>query len=1482
MGLPRIERVPSQDALDRAIHNDSGHGKSTVQIIKELKASNAKLCEKTADMEADFMNQVNEMTSNFNLKEEALQKTLAAKEQQIATMESRITSTETRIRERDSQVAKLKEETTFQRHTIADLKNQLYQLQHEIEEAEYDKVDGVDKWSTERTEMERELEALRSQVKSLTEVNDGQKVMACWKQLDATKIELDGTKKRLDETQTALSTLEKEAKRVEKEALLKESELLAKIKALESGEMSVLKKELAEKDKAIASMSAEIADARARLQNEDKYRRQEADDLRVLNDSLLADIEHLKNDLDEMEREIEGKNEMLLDKNQELGELQADFERVDKELKLFKERASKSDQHVLQADDLSTQLQTVRIDYEALEDKLKATSETFEKQIKAYNKKIDDYEKKIDSLEKDVQDLIADRDDLEKKLESSEETQRKALQGHRDHPVQEESRAEQRLREIVASAAKERSDLEAAFEERLKNVELAYEKKVGQLAVNTNEKQELLLLRNETKQKAMELERLREQLRTSEVQISRQVENQTSSNEVLYLRNQVRVLEAKKTSTERTKKQLREAQIALVALDDEKNISDQKHSDKIKALESQISDLERDYQAQALRKDAELSQLRDKIASISEYEAEIKRLRADIKDKDALVNALKSNSALVSANGDVGDAVRKELLVAKRTEEKLLASLAQAREELASHQDKVREKLADRDTTISALVKSSVSQEQKMTSMKAEINALKTKLKSGVSVPAELEAVRKAREVEYIGEIEYLRSALDDCKDVENRLLHNLSSLERNLVVLEGENKRLRSGKVVPDSPFSRSVLLDHDEKLQERDSAIGNLVQQSMALEQQVDKLLSENASLRKEIENLRHGGKTNNGPSWAEIRRLQKESEIFAGQIIEQDEEMETLRLTISEREARIAEVERENSSLKRKASSITRENVRVDDLQAELDELQEANNTQRADLRDMRKQLREAMAKANEAQDLRAELEQAKYALEQLNSKAGTTAREDANLRRRLEIAQLEKDDIEKKLTSQIESMRRLRNSTVDSMEEKLKEKDAVITQLQSNDKVILLESEIKNLSKQLLEKAEELEVAQSSIKELQKIIDDKSTVDELAKKDREIATLVQEVSQLRKQLEELEADKKNIDATKERLVNANAEKEELETRIVDAYERKLSMLHYDTDVTIDSLRKELAEAKALNSEHNDEALKHIELLERENRDVKEELEAKLQLKNTKIQALEQTLGAQEQLVENMRAEMDQLQSNMERTSLSRRAEIEEMQQEMIDISSKAQRQEREITSLKMALEEVQLERSAEVARLKEQLSSVEKAHVIPEEVATKSKPRDTRLDDVKERLENMKWRNTTLQEENLKLRKRLEKLEGEFAASRTEQDKTFAAEEEVAALRKRVQQLEEMTALEPPPPPPLAAQGQTAKMAVGDNNGSRFGRIKKTTSSLPTQQVQSASPRGFSQPSPLRFLKRKQSKDVPSEEIPKNPTEDNSSTASKMTF
>ena len=151
--------------------------------------------------------------------------------------------------------------------------------------------------------------------------------------------------------------------------------------------------------------------------------------------------------------------------------------------------------------------------------------------------------------------------------------------------------------------------------------------------------------------------------------------------------------------------------------------------------------------------------------------------------------------------------------------------------------------------------------------------------------------------------------------------------------------------------------------------------------------------------------------------------------------------------------------------------------------------------------------------------------------------------------------------------------------------------------------------------------------------------------------------------------------------------------------------------------------------------------------------------------------------------------------------------------------------------------------------------------------------------------MKWRNTTLQEENVKLRKRLEKLENEVESTRPALGNTSAAADEVVTLRRRVQELEQMTALElPPPPPPVSLESQrpSSKPPSGEVNGSRFGRARRPPYPAVAQQVQAASPRRQPQASPLRFLKRKQTKESVTQETPKIATDDTSSTASKMTF
>ena len=128
VGSP-LTRMPSTDALNRSLHNDSGHGnKSTAQMIQDLRTANADLVSKISKMEADFMNQVHEITSQMAERELQYKEEAKNKDQQIQTFQNRAKSVERRIRERDQQMSALKEEKAMQMHQITDLKNQLYQL----------------------------------------------------------------------------------------------------------------------------------------------------------------------------------------------------------------------------------------------------------------------------------------------------------------------------------------------------------------------------------------------------------------------------------------------------------------------------------------------------------------------------------------------------------------------------------------------------------------------------------------------------------------------------------------------------------------------------------------------------------------------------------------------------------------------------------------------------------------------------------------------------------------------------------------------------------------------------------------------------------------------------------------------------------------------------------------------------------------------------------------------------------------------------------------------------------------------------------------------------------------------------------------------------------------------------------------------------------------------------------------------------------
>jgi chromosome segregation ATPase len=158
-----ITRLPSLDSLDRSIHNDSGHGKSTAQIIRDLKQSNSRITARTAALEVDFMNQLQQTTQRSSEKIKALEDGLNKKEKHVTTLESRCKMAETRIREKDEGLTKLKEESAFQRHAISDLKRQLHQLSEEQEANSTSAGAGAasDDWTMEKASLYQELETLQ-------------------------------------------------------------------------------------------------------------------------------------------------------------------------------------------------------------------------------------------------------------------------------------------------------------------------------------------------------------------------------------------------------------------------------------------------------------------------------------------------------------------------------------------------------------------------------------------------------------------------------------------------------------------------------------------------------------------------------------------------------------------------------------------------------------------------------------------------------------------------------------------------------------------------------------------------------------------------------------------------------------------------------------------------------------------------------------------------------------------------------------------------------------------------------------------------------------------------------------------------------------------------------------------------------------------------------------------------------------------------
>jgi len=366
-----------------------------------------------------------------------------------------------------------------------------------------------------------------------------------------------------------------------------------------------------------------------------------------------------------------------------------------------------------------------------------------------------------------------------------------------------------------------------------------------------------------------------------------------------------------------------------------------------------------------------------------------------------------------------------------------------------------------------------------------------------------------------------------------------------------------------------------------------------------------------------------------------------------------------------------------------------------------------------------------------------------------------------------------------------MEGIKQISVENVDADLKERD---------DKIAELENDMKEQDEIMVALTNEVKKARDALK--QRIDSERNSPHET------------NWNEAKQELESLKSDKEFLDSEvtrlqlelnitekgtamkkmKNQVVEAEEERIRFEKTMISSYERKLSLLQMNKDVTVDGLRKQLAQSMEKLKNTEIEVNAKIKSIQHEKNDNAVKVEKNISAKDAKIQFLEQTLSAHEEVSGHMKAELDQLQNGMENMSMTRRSDVEELQQELIDIQSRATRYEREITALKMKLDERKLRHKDDVIILRQTISQLETETPMMRDMQAQRE--EKQAGELASKYEQLKWRTSELQRENKLLRGKLEsiKLPSEDRASKNDKWRNSALQEQILVLQQRVKEFE----------------------------------------------------------------------------------------------
>ena len=1364
-GTPELETTLDSDGSSSS--PSSGDGDSMHDLTSSKLSSND-------EATALVMSQMAER--EFRLREEA-----HAKDAALRQAEARIASVEQRIRERDTQVLSLKEEKTASARQITDLKNQLYQLQFEVEELTSDKIGQDDKYRTELGEARREI----NEAKRALDTANAARVNV------ATKA--DELERENDELRSQLMNYQKGSERRSDDQVSSETNDI----------IVLLQKQLSELESNNTILTAQISEERSNLVTSSKLNAKEVANLRNMlrarddtTRNLQARVERGEKDKTELEREMDvlragekGKygplpddggmeitnedriailtketeelKEIVETQHQTLNEITIKYDQQKAELDEQRQLVIARGEEINELNALTVLKQRVKV-VESHSQKLTA----LERELEIGNEKVENLTLALTEAAEEIDDLHAEVAFKGGRISSLEKEIMEAsallLTRADDDPplappspgVDEDSgRGEElggsfgHLREEIKRVTLERARLESDHARQLNSFSMAK----GRLTRELTEVRARLSneIENSTFLKA-------------ELDKTRQVMDQLDAEEDLEFeetRGKVKDLELSNAELQREIENLRTSftEKERMWVEEEKLLQDELHEAQQQLALSSTNEGDRDCFEHNNEKMDDISKKLSASEERVRY-AEAK-LRQTVREKDTFISDLKIE---LSSKEQYAEDLRHDLeqlqLSVESTDRgptkrnygmaidpewhepdtisKLKVEVSTLKKDRRRIEQELRAKIESRDSTIATLVLSSSNQEGSISELKSELNQLQNLLdkrsSSGTNASQQLKELEASRR----REVELLKERTHDLtielKQTKRKLFSVTGQLESAMSQLKVANTmpdvQDLAGRLVVAEQAQKMLKTENLDKLKERDAAIANLLQSVQSSEGTISKLRDDVESFKQRLND-----------SVQENQRLQHENEIFATQIIEQDREFENLN-------SRLKVKTNEINSLKREIASSSVDVRNMKQLQSQLDELRE-----------------EKWTYANRINKLEVELRDVEL------RKAERHGYEVERLKLELKSATADKDAIAEKMNRQIESLRHLHSHAA----EELRNRD----------------EKIASLEKELIELRELM--AEETMDDVFLNDRDGQTVDQSNNKDlnEERDMLLAKVETLSGEIESLKnASESTIVAElKTKLARSEQVREELEK------DRAHFMSNRDKEM--DRFRLQLAETRQQSETRDLEQLNLLKKFEAENEQLQEEFAMRMREKNSKIIALEQTLSAQEQVVGTMSNEMDQLQNGMEKVAIQRRAEIEELNQELMDYTSKATRLEREVLALTMKLDDKKLRHKAEVQKLKDRIAAIESGDVVHYD------NRDGKQleNELKEKNDHLKWLNSTLKDENKRMKEKIDKLKTDSTkledsplsktAKNNDKWRNVALQEQVAVLSQRVIELEE---------------------------------------------------------------------------------------------